>query len=179
MFRYDIQKAKIQDFDTIWDIILFAKETRKQEGSDQWQDGYPSKETIEQDILNGYGYVLTLPTNSEILGYMAIIMDIKEPPYAFLDGYWLNEQPYATVHRMAVSKNAKGKGVGKMLLTIAELLVKEKGIHNMRIDTNFDNLPMLRILDKLGYTYCGIIYQRNSQRKAFHKVLGDIVYWNT
>ncbi len=39
------------------------------------------------------------------------------------------------------------------------------------MDTNFDNTPMLRILEKLGYTYCGEVYFRGSARRAYEKVL--------
>ena len=40
-----------------------------------------------------------------------------------------------------------------------------------KLDTNFDNAPMLKILDKLGYTYCGEVFFRGSARKAFEKIL--------
>jgi hypothetical protein len=39
------------------------------------------------------------------------------------------------------------------------------------VDTNFDNLPMLNIFEKLGYTYCGEVYFRGSARRAYEKVL--------
>ncbi|MFT4092143.1 MAG: hypothetical protein QM640_00795 [Niabella sp.] len=39
------------------------------------------------------------------------------------------------------------------------------------VDTNFDNAPMLHILNKLGYIYCGEVFFRGAARKAFEKVL--------
>ena len=33
------RQAKIEDLEAIWQIILNAKETMRQRGSEQWQDG--------------------------------------------------------------------------------------------------------------------------------------------
>lgn len=43
----------------------------------------------------------------------------------------------------------------------------------MNVDTNFNNKPMLRILEKLGYTYCGDVYFWGSARRAYENVLGS------
>ena len=40
-----------------------------------------------------------------------------------------------------------------------------------KVDTNFDNVAMLHILKKLGYTYCGEVYLAGGERKAFEKLL--------
>ncbi|RYD75593.1 MAG: GNAT family N-acetyltransferase, partial [Sphingobacteriales bacterium] len=33
--------AQIEDQDTIWEILQGAIQRRKEDGSEQWQDGYP------------------------------------------------------------------------------------------------------------------------------------------
>ena len=50
-------------------------------------------------------------------------------------------------------------------------LAKGNNIFSIKVDTNFDNIPMLKILEKLGYTYCGEVTFRGSFRKAFEKTL--------
>ena len=50
-----------------------------------------------------------------------------------------------------------------------------KNITSLKVDTNFDNAGMLKILDKLGYVYCGEVFFRDSPRKAFEKVLSTIL----
>lgn len=165
---FHIRKAEISDFPSIWNIILYAKETRKSEGSLQWQDGYPNEQTITTDIEKGYGYVVENQGN--ILGYFALMFDV-EPAYEAIEGKWLDEGKYAVLHRVAVSKNAKGIGLGKKILQKAEEISLDNGIFSLRIDTNFDNAPMLAIIHKLGYTYCGEVYFRGSARKAFEKIL--------
>lgn len=71
------RKANIHDFKCIWDIILFAKESMRQKGSQQWQDGYPFEETIKNDITQGYAYVVTLEQG--IIAY--VVISHKEEPY--------------------------------------------------------------------------------------------------
>ena len=74
----EFRKAEQADFEQIWEIISFAKETRKNEGSTQWQDGYPNEETIQNDIQKGYGFVFE--EEGVVILYAAIIFD-KEPAY--------------------------------------------------------------------------------------------------
>lgn len=43
METINFRQATLSDLDDIWQIILFAKESRRLDGSNQWQDGYPKK----------------------------------------------------------------------------------------------------------------------------------------
>lgn len=49
------RKTTKDDFSKIWEIILYAKELRKKQGSEQWQDGYPNEQSIENDIAQNFG----------------------------------------------------------------------------------------------------------------------------
>lgn len=42
---------------------------------------------------------------------------------------------------------------------------------SVRADTSFDNLFMLRLLDRLGYRFCGEIRYPSGLRRAFEKPL--------
>lgn len=163
-----LRKANLSEVPQIWEIIQDAIEQRRLEGSKQWQDGYPNELSIENDINNGYGFVLT--ENESILCYAAIIFDI-EPAYENIEGKWLTNGDYAVVHRVAVSKLAKGKGIATKLFQNVEGLCLEHNIYSIKVDTNFDNVPMLKILDKLDYAYCGEVYFRGAARKAYEKKL--------
>lgn len=73
MQNFSFEKASFEDLESIWEIVLYAKEVRKKQGSTQWQDGYPKKETILTDIEKSFGYVVK--NSSEILAYIAIIFE--------------------------------------------------------------------------------------------------------
>ena len=163
-----LRKAIQSELPIIWEILQFAIEQRRLDGSKQWQDGYPNPTSIQADLDNGYAYVIE--ENGVVLVYAAIIFD-KEPAYEEIKGKWLTNGNYVVLHRVAASSLAKGKGVATKLFQMVEDLCLENGVFSIKVDTNFDNLPMLKIMDKLGYTYCGEVIVNNGIRKAFEKVL--------
>jgi GNAT superfamily N-acetyltransferase len=166
--NYNFRKATAAEIPQIWIIIQQAILRRKLDGSRQWQDGYPNPEVLQQDVDNGVGYVLT--DGDSIIGYSAILIN-DEPAYAQLKGEWLSNGDFVVVHRMAVSDSELGKGLAQKMLYFTEGIALENNIFSIKVDTNFDNAAMLRIFEKLGYTYCGEVTFRGSSRKAFEKKL--------
>lgn len=163
-----LQKANESQLPIIWEILQQAIAQRKQDGSKQWQDGYPNEQTVLTDMKNGNAYVLV--DNDQVMAYAAIIFD-KEPAYEVEEVNWLTRGHYAVVHRVAVSNRVKGKGIATRLFDMIETLCLEQKTFSIKVDTNFDNVPMLKIMDKLGYTYCGEVYFRGAARRAYEKVL--------
>ena len=157
----------------IMQIIRQAQARMRATGSSQWQDGYPAPGHISADIGRGCGYVLCRPGVREcraIIAYGAVAFD-GEPAYEALEGEWLTDGPYVVVHRMAVADGECGKGVAAEFLRHAEEMARERGIGAFRIDTNHDNRPMLRLLERIGFTFCGKVVYRSGERLAFEKRL--------
>lgn len=163
-----LRKATLQEIPAIWEILQQAIARRKQDGSQQWQDGYPNEQSIHNDLANGSAYVLT--DQDQIIAYAAIIFDI-EPAYTDIQGKWLTNDRYVVIHRVATSNEVIGKGIATHLFRLIEDIALDSKVYSIKVDTNFDNIPMLKILDKLGYTYCGEVFFRGAARKAFEKVL--------
>lgn len=166
--QFHFRKAVLADKEIIWKILQEAIKRRKEEGSNQWQDGYPNSETIKSDIDNNYGFVVELQNN--IVGYAAVIFEI-EPAYEIIKGKWLSDRKYVVVHRVAVSNKAAGKGIATHIFKEIEKIAISRETFSVKVDTNFDNIPMLKILERLNYTYCGEVYFRGAARKAFEKLL--------
>jgi GNAT superfamily N-acetyltransferase len=163
-----LRKANFLEAPVIWNILQQAIEQRKQDGSDQWQHGYPNEQTVHDDITNGYAYVLV--DNEVIIAYAAIIFGV-EPAYNNIDGKWLTHGDYVVIHRVATSNAVKAKGIATLLFKMIEDLSLNEKVYSIKVDTNFDNVPMLKIMDKLGYTYCGEIFFSGASRRAYEKVL--------
>ena len=72
---------------------------------------------------------------------------------------------------MAVADGECGKGVAAEFLRHAEEMARERGIGAFRIDTNHDNRPMLRLLERMGFTLCGKVVYRSGERLAYEKRL--------
>ncbi|WP_336514592.1 GNAT family N-acetyltransferase [Pollutibacter soli] len=163
-----LRKADIAERSIIWNILQQAIEQRRLDGSEQWQQGYPNEQTVDDDIANGHGYVLIY--ENSIIAYAAIIFGIEQA-YEEIEGKWLSNQDYVVIHRVAVSDSLKGKGIATLLFKKIEELSIEHGVYSIKVDTNFDNVPMLKIMDKLGYTYCGEVFFHGAPRKAYEKIL--------
>lgn len=166
--NFILRKAEPNDQETIWEILQQAILRRKNDGSSQWQDGYPNSDTVRADIENEFGYLLEI--DGEIAAYSALIFN-NEPAYENIEGKWLSDDVFFVVHRVAVSDQFLGKGIATKLFLEIENFAKQKQVFSIKVDTNFDNLAMLKILKKLNYTYCGEVYFRGSARKAFEKLL--------
>lgn len=164
----NFRKGSEKDISEIWKILQQSIERRKNDGSNQWQDGYPNLSTVENDIEKGYNYVLTL--NEKIIATSALIFN-DEPTYDVIDGAWLTDGEFLVVHRVGVSDEVAGKGFATKFFETFENFAKKNEVFSIKVDTNFDNLAMLKILEKLGYSYCGEIQVRDGARKAFEKVL--------
>jgi len=111
-----LRKRLFQNYLLFGTFYSSAIEQRKQDGSEQWQNGYPNEQTVQDDIANGYAYVLI--DNNVVIAYAAIIFGV-EPAYNDIKGRWLPMiDPYVTVHRVATSNAVKGKGVATKLFKI-------------------------------------------------------------
>lgn len=168
MNKFQIRKAEQADKGRIWEIIQQAITLRKEQGSRQWQDGYPNEDVVQSDIDKGYGHVVE--ADGKIIGYVAIIFDI-EPAYNAIDGKWLSDGEYVGIHRLAAAQDPHVKGVGTAIMQGVEEIAVLNGVYSIKVDTNFDNGGMLHVFDKLGYQYCGEVHFRGAARRAFEKLL--------
>ncbi len=163
-----LRAAMMADAPAIWQIFQQAIAQRKRDGSRQWQNNYPNENTVREDIEKDYCFVLT--ENDQVVAVAAVIFE-PEPAYNKIDGAWLTHGDYAVVHRLALADAVKGRGMAAKLFQLIEPLCVSRGFYSIKIDTYFDNAPMLHLLEKLGYTYCGEVFFNGAVCKAFEKVL--------
>ena len=159
-----IRKTTANDVLAAEKIYQDARRFMRENGNPtQWWDTYPNRDTVIQDIEDGVGYVCE--EDGEVL---AVFMFGPGPDKTYdviYDGAWLNDEPYAVIHRIAVAENAHGRGVAGFCF--AECF---KQFPNLKIDTHEDNVPMQRALLRAGFERCGIIHiATGDERVAFQK----------
>lgn len=166
------RKAKETDLNKILNLIVQAQLYFKENGINQWQNGYPNINSITNDIQNDYCYVLE--KDNLIVGSVAVIFDIEKTYNEIYEGNWKSNQEYVVIHRLVVESNHKGKGLASEILRNIEELSLQREIHSIKVDTHKDNTSMQKLLYKNGFEYCGIIYlEDNYQRIAFEKIILD------
>ena len=158
-----IQKADISQLPRILEIYEKARAFMAESGNpDQWGTGYPPEEMIRQDIRDGKSYVNLKGEHIQAVFYFAVEAD---PTYGYIEGEWLNDDPYGVIHRIAV--DGSGRGVAAECFAFAA-----QHCENIRIDTHEKNIPMQRCLTKNGFTRCGTIYLEDGDpRIAYQKVI--------
>ena len=180
-----------KDLPQLFELYAHARKYMAETGNPhQWPEDYPSREILLNDMKNG-GYVI-LPGDMDhgkgeaqdetlresqsqiqndcsngkkttIIGAFILEENAHELAYDTIDGQWLNDEPYAVIHRCATLYHQKG--IGQFFLDWCF----EK-CSNIRVDTHKDNLPMIRFLEKNHFTYCGIVYyERVGARLAYQK----------
>ena len=146
-----VRTAAPQDEARILEIYKIARETMKQTGNPtQWGNGYPARELLESDIEKRQLYVCCT-SGDRICGAFVLALG-NDPTYTHIEnGAWLNDEPYATIHRIA--SDGSTRGIFDACFAFAH------GVrNNLRADTHADNKIMQRALTSHGFVYCGIIY---------------------
>lgn len=162
------REAKIEDIDTIAEIIAAASSRLGAAGVDQWQRGYPNRGSIERDVEASVGRVLTLDSG-EIVAYGALIYSGEKAYEELTGGAWLRDGEYAVIHRLCVASEYVGCGYSRYFMYQAEAQATEQ-VASMRIDTHPENKIMQSLIASLGYTYCGDVVIE-SRRLAYEKLL--------
>ena len=142
-------------------IFAFARRFMAATGNpDQWTDGYPSVEQLRDDIARGESYVCI--EAGEIVATF-VLREGRDPTYDVIyDGAWKNDNPYATIHRIASSGRIKGVFGAVMDFALSK-------IDTVRIDTHRDNRIMRHIVKKAGFQYCGIIHCWNGDERLAYQ----------
>ena len=164
---YQIRQSTIADIPALLQMAEASRQIMRKSGNmHQWINGYPSEEVFRHDIEKNNSYILTC--EGEPVGTFAFVPS-PEPTYASIyQGAWIDEnKPYYVVHRIASYPDKKG-----IFDAMADFCFSHTD--NLRIDTHRDNHIMQHLLEKHGFTYCGIIYLENGdERLAYQKVISQ------
>lgn len=158
-----IRKAVPDDIPAIEQIFDAARRYMAEHGNPhQWVGGYPQREVIAADVQAGYCHICALADGS-VAGVFSFIPG-PDHTYSRIDGgQWLNNEPYAVVHRVASA--GKVGGVARACLDWCFAHCP-----NIRIDTHADNLPMQRAVEDYGFVRCGVIYTHNGTPRIAYQL---------
>lgn len=152
------------DLAQIMQIYARARAAMREAGNPtQWGNSYPPQSLLEEDIDTNRLFVYVVNGHLEAVFYFFLGSD---PTYAVIeDGAWLDDKlPYGTLHRIASAGTRKGVA-SDVLDWCAERC------ESLRVDTHADNKTMQHILEKKGFTRCGIIHvEDGSPRIAYQKL---------
>lgn len=145
----DIRPATPGDAEALRALYLGAVEwIQEAKGIRQWNADMFSPENIEKLFREQDIYVAYLHGN--LAGAFSINWEKEEEIWGSLfhadAGY---------VHRLAVARNCKGLGIGRLLLAHAASIIAQKGRSWLRLDCMAQNPSLNAYYTRLGLQYCG------------------------
>ena len=169
----EIRKSTREDVSRLLEIFDEARGTIKALGIDQWQNGYPSREVVAEDIAKDRSYVTEL--DGQVCGTFVLVDDGEITYDKIYDGHWLtgdDSKSYVAVHRVAISVKSRGSGISTSIVNYAAEYARSLGRESVRIDTHEGNVVMRRMLEKHGFSHTGTIYLTdNSERVGYEKLI--------
>ena len=161
-----IRQAQHEDIDSIMTIVGDAQRALAELGIDQWQDGYPTRDIILEDIDLKQGYVYEDATEG-VVGYSAIVLTGEEAYNQIKGSEWNTSDDYIVIHRLCVRNVVRRKGVASELMQFAITKAQEAKLTGFRIDTHNGNVRMLSLLEAFGFKHIGRILYDSGEREAF------------
>lgn len=175
----EFRRATGADLPAMMEIYHGAQAYLRQQGLDQWQNGYPQETLVSRDIEAGNAFVLTA---DGVVAVVAALFFGDEADYTTIyEGAWGTDGPYAAIHRLALGARYRGSGLAGQMMRELEALCQKAAFGVIRVDTHPGNRPMQKLLESCGFTYRGIIYlaqasggSAGDKRLAYDKLVAAI-----
>jgi len=84
--------------------------------------------------------------------------------------------PFARLYSIGVSRGERGRGIGKLLLSMVEVVAVEQGCKKMHLEVKPRNRIAINCYSKMGYEQFGRLrrfYQNGGDALRFEKILGS------
>lgn len=156
-----IRNAVISELEEILAIYELARAFMKETGNpDQWRNTYPTPQIVKDDIKKEELYVLY---DEEGIEGVFVFINGPDPTYDYIDGNWLDDEPYCAVHRVASAQKKKG-----VLRAVMDYAFSRSD--SIKIDTHKDNAVMQHQLEKYRFKRCGIIFLENGEDRIAYQM---------
>lgn len=161
MKKIEFNVAEEKNLQEIFSIFSAAIEEMNKHNIPQWDEIYPDKYIIENDIKKKQLYIGKL--DGEIACVYVLNIDCDEQ---YINGNW--EYPnaiYSVIHRMCVNPKFQNQGIGALTLNHIEGKLKSEGVETIRLDAFSLNPFALKMYYKQGYIKVG---QANWRKGKFY-----------
>lgn len=147
------RKAQICDLSDVCTMVERVKQNFRDQGSDQWDEHYPTEAILEGDIRRGE---MIMGFANGKLAVLYTLNDDFDPEYA--NGCWAEpEKPFCVLHRLCVEPSLQGTGVGKRTMDQVEAHAGALGAEYVRLDHIATNESAKRLYEGRGYRPVGSI----------------------
>lgn len=144
--------AELQDLDDIFSLVQYAIRHMDELGIHQWDEIYPCREDLSEDISNGDMHI------GCIGGRIAVIYVLnKDYDEEYETAAWAHpEREWRVLHRLCVHPDFQNMGVGRLTLDHIQRDLLNMNVEALRLDVFSQNPYSQKLYAKAGFTQTGI-----------------------
>jgi ribosomal protein S18 acetylase RimI-like enzyme len=165
------RKAKPEDLNAVLALTNECIGLMRSEGIDQWDESYPDRQTLEEDVQEQTLYVCEM---DQKICASATLNRFQDPEYASVS-WKLQQSPVAVIHRLMVAPKSQGQGIAKNFVSYLERQARLYGFRSIRLDAFMKNPRAIQLYEKLGYGRLGTIQLRKGQFWCFEKSIPQAI----
>jgi len=139
-----------EELDRVMQLFREVAVKMNREGMYNWDDSYPDRDTVMNDISNREMY---LCCGVRLSGVVTVTW---HQPDEYRKIRWrYNDNQIAVIRRLAVRPEDQGKGIARKLMEFAECQSEKLGATVVRLDVYNGSHAAQRLYDTLGYSERG------------------------
>lgn len=165
----EFRLAVKNDLNIIYSMFRNAIDKMNESSIFQWDNIYPNKETLQNDIEKSQMYIGFI--NDKIVS--AFVLN-KECDKEYENGKWQYNNEYLVVHRLCVLSEFQNCGVGTLTMKHIEKIAKTWGVEAIRLDCFTKNPYAVRMYQKLGYNTVGFADWRKGKFYLMEKSIKNL-----
>ena len=147
----EFRPATPDDLDALVSLYGAAAQDMREKGIDQWDEYYPDREILAEDVESGD---MTLGLLDGRLACAWVVNREYEPEYEL--GAWEHtEGDFCVLHRLCVNPQLQGRGLARQAMARMEKNARDQGFDSVRLDVFSQNLHAQRLYERLGYRRTG------------------------
>ena len=147
----EFRRAGTDDLDALVALYGAAAQDMREKGIDQWDEYYPDREILAEDVESGD---MTLGLLDGQLACAYVVNREYGPEYEL--GAWEHtEGDFCVLHRLCVNPEMQGRGLARQAMARMEKNARDQGFDSVRLDVFSQNLHAQRLYERLGYRRTG------------------------
>ena len=147
----EFRRAGTDDLDALVALYGAAAQDMLRQGIDQWDEYYPDREILTEDVESG-DMTLGLLDGEPACAW--VVNREYEPEY--VSGAWEHTRgDFCVLHRLCVNPELQGRGLARQAMARMEKNALDKGFDSVRLDVFSQNLHAQRLYERLGYKRTG------------------------
>lgn len=159
-----IQRLNLAHIEQASCILQAVKDSMQTQGINQWDNEYPSQNTLMEDINKQQAFGLF--SLDQLLGYV-VLNEHQDQEYQDLD--WNFSAHALVIHRLFIAPTAQGKGYSSRLLYFAESYAKAFEYDAIRLDAYSLNKTANTLYEKKKYSKVGQVNFRKGIFNCYEK----------